>query len=212
MALCLAYRVFKGVNASTFQSTFEKILVECGGEVVWGRCDPGFEEFSTCLKENIQTVALQWEPHYADLYICSRVGSILNCPWIELRIQFEEFWEYNLFVGGTIIDSFCAFPEYYQLGNEDALRGNASLLADNWGVPTARIDKYLVPWVTEMSEYGVFTHTKAYDSDRQGYGDYLQMLDFLHAIGGADVLGIGGGLRVGADHGLRYPPIETLAE
>ncbi|MBI3920585.1 MAG: hypothetical protein HY318_04120 [Armatimonadetes bacterium] len=115
---------------------------------------------------------------------------------------------------------YSSFPQYWGKDPEylEQSRGNPELLAELWGIPLSKIDRYHLQWGKRISEsLGARTAKKmrtpfitvertdldallhgerakysragkAYDSDNHEYGDYWQMLGFLRALGGARLL------------------------
>jgi hypothetical protein len=137
---------------------------------------------------------LEWEMRGEDYLLCCALSELLKCPWIELRIQLESHWDYTLYLSNSMADNFSTLPEFWDQGLEfeAARRGDPHKLASLWSVPVEEIERYYVPWSSERVGDEEFSHRKAYERDANGYGDYLQMLDFMRVLGIGDPRGIDG--------------------
>ncbi|MEM7146309.1 MAG: hypothetical protein AAF591_14325 [Verrucomicrobiota bacterium] len=110
-------------------------------------------------------------PFFSDL------ADILQCPWIELRIQEGDHWDYTLHQASALIDRFSTSPAYWGLSPE-TYRGDAALLAGIWQIAPAKIEAYLRHWTPELYT----AKTRAYPTDAAAYGDYNQLFDFMRAL------------------------------
>ncbi len=114
----------------------------------------GYEELASALSEEAK-------------------GEVLLC-----YIYDDDFWGYFLYSNGMERDCFCPIPDYFgDVTEEEVIKsaGNAMVLQEVFGVPAARLNRYLCFW--EDTE-----DTKAYPEDKHGY-DVWQSEDFIKALG-----------------------------
>lgn len=100
-------------------------------------------------------------------------GEVLLC-----YIYDDDFWGYFLYGNGMEKDRFCPIPDYFgDVTEEEVIKsaGDAGILQEVFGVPAARLNRYLCFW--EDTE-----DMKAYPGDEYGY-DAWQMEDFIKALG-----------------------------
>ena len=151
-----------------------------------------------------------------------KLGRKSGLPWIELRIQEGAIWDYALYQGDQCVDLFSVCPQYWSdppqltvfsygsslkrmvfeaFGSrryddmDERLaewKGKPAVLAELWGLPKARIERYLVNWgiATDPKEH-TFQFTlsgRAYPDDQFEYGNYEQFFDMLRVLGGKEPL------------------------
>ena len=104
--------------------------------------------------------------------------AVLKTPVMLLYTYDGDFWGYELWQNGTIIDEFRSAIDYFGEG-EKAKPGNAEIIGLCFGIPPERVERYLIPW--KDTEIGIDIY--AYDSDAAYIGDCWQAADFMDAIG-----------------------------
>lgn len=101
----------------------------------------------------------------------------VNCPVLLGYIYDDDFWGYELWRQGKLLDQFASLPDYFDGGEPPDQPGDAGLVARCFGVEPGRIERYLLPW--SRLEEGCY----AYDGDQAPAGDSWQLADFLDALG-----------------------------
>ena len=88
-------------------------------------------------------------------------------------------WGYELYDKGEILDRFNPMPDYFEEVSEEKieqLKGDARIIAGQFHVEQASIERYLVRWSADTMD------EKAYQDDEYGYEDW-QMVDFMRKLG-----------------------------
>ncbi len=120
-------------------------------------------------------------------YTCVGSDELTECfslkhdhPIMFLQIYDGDFWEYIFYDKGELLDRFCPIPDYFEDLSDEELaqyKGNPQLIADQFGIAAADIEKYFIFWTDEVS-----IDQKAYPKDEFGCEDW-QMSDFMRKIG-----------------------------
>ena len=122
---------------------------------------------------------MQWDECSAAL------SRTLGKPVFSFHIHDGDFWMYQLYESGSIVDQFNPVPDYWgEMDDDDpnAWCGNAEEVARCVpGVKPEQITNYLIRWRIEM--LGASTVQKAYPTDKYGYGCDWQLVDFLQKLG-----------------------------
>ena len=194
MGMRLKLRIYKGCDAAAFRGYAEQAVLAVGGRgIEWGR--PGTETDQDCDLRLAQAgdVHSLYVPYQgSDYSFCKKIGELGGLIWIEARIQEGSHWDYTLHSGGEVADQFSTDPDYYHEKDEQAharLAGDPAKLATLWGIPVKRIERYLRHWGPKDNDDGTYDYTltgKAYPEDEADYGQYAQILDFVHALGGSN--------------------------
>lgn len=107
-----------------------------------------------------------------------------ECPWMELRQQEGDHWDFGLWRAGEPVADFStrvAAFDYEGVQPRPWKSGDPEVVAQTWGAPLARIERYLVDW--DSLPRSVLGVEKAYETDSFCYGDCDQLYDFMRAIG-----------------------------
>lgn len=188
MGARLTLRIYKGCDQAAFRLLAERAVLAVGGEgIVWG--ERGSEPDQDLRVVHAGEVHTLYVPYQGSDYVfCKKLGELGRLPWIEVRIQEGSHWDYALFSGPDLVDQFSVDPDYFcEKGDQAHLAGDATKLAEHWGLPVAQISRYLRPWGRREIDEDVFNYVlsgKAYPEDRAPYGDYEQFFDFVRALGG----------------------------
>jgi hypothetical protein len=127
--------------------------------------------------------------------IMSKISEGLQAPCIDVFFQQHSFWEFSLRYEGLLRINFSVAPEEWGRVHPEWYVGTAEELAELWGVPVQHIERYMVDWqsievwspeVQMMTRSYRLKGEKAYPNDKYAYGDMLQGLDFIRALGGQD--------------------------
>lgn len=89
----------------------------------------------------------------------------------------DDFWGYELWRQGKLLDQFATVHDYFDEGSPPDQPGDAELMARCFGVEPERINRYLIPWPEDAGD------EHAYHGDKSPMGDCWQMADFLDALG-----------------------------
>lgn len=125
-------------------------------------------------------------PFHRDLS-CALEGA----PFMEARIQEGSHWDYSLYRGLQHLDQFSTYPQYWD-DEEDPIgtlyaSGWPEMLALVFGVPRERFERYLRQWYSDWDEdeeeFRTKLEGKAYPEDKNPYGSYEQLWDFLDSLG-----------------------------
>ncbi len=181
--------VYKGLTLEEFRGAIESVATELKGQIAW---DEHPQPFSAGLLTSHHGRVHAAYFSQGDFEFAKRVGSRVDGPWINVRIQEGSLWDYSLYQGPAHVQNFSTWPEYW--GETDrkwlqAQRGNAAQLAEIWQIEPANIANYLLPWKYRSLRRGgmrVARRGKAYEQDQFEYGDIWQMTDFLRALGAHD--------------------------
>ena len=179
-------------DAAHFRQQVEQVAKALSGSVTWGKPGERDQDLRLHHGETCQSLYLPYQP--AETEFVDQLGEQLNVPWIELRIQSQDIWDYGLIDNNKCIDTFSVCPQYWDLSGPDPVewekwRGQPELLAKTWGIPVEKINRYLVYWGFKIDDERNFEFElqgKAYPQDQFDYGDCYQMFDFLKALGGSE--------------------------
>jgi hypothetical protein len=204
MSTRLQLRLFRGGNAVSFREAVGQAASSLGGTVTWDQHGPGPSDLRFSTRGEVHSLYVPYQD--AAFPFCREIGRILDCPWIEIRIQEGALWDYSLYRGNECIDMFSVAPEYWLEPadiTEDYLRcwrGDPRKLATLWQLPLASVERYIVSWclhTVDEDTYEFRLKGKAYPTDKYDYGNADQMYDILNTLGGEFPLG---------DHTLILPP------
>ncbi len=106
------------------------------------------------------------------------LSASLNVPILSLYTYDDDFWGYELWQNGTILDEFISVADYFG-ENEPPKPGDAQLIGLCFHVPPETVERYLVPW----KEADIGKNLYAYNGDQAVIGDCWQIADFMDAIG-----------------------------
>jgi hypothetical protein len=114
--------------------------------------------------------------------LAEQLARMLGAPHLELRVQESNHWDFSLYGQGELIADFSTNVAYFD-DNPSAARpwkhGGAEAFAKTWDVPLDRVAPYLIDWGSlAATQYAV-------PGDRFPAGDWLQVFDFMQAIGAA---------------------------
>jgi hypothetical protein len=110
----------------------------------------------------------------------------LSKPVFSFHIHDGDFWMYQFFVNGEVMDCFNPVPDYWQDDIEEEesnqWQGNAQILTKFVpGVHKENVANYLKCWGDEVFESS--ERKKAYSDDEFFYGDDWQLTDFMKRLG-----------------------------
>lgn len=230
------YTLFKGCSEEQLHEAIELRLRHFRASAKWNSDDDSNGLFLGIISKNdVHTVRFSYGGGVYGFF--HGIGAHLNCPWMEARIQDGSHWDFSLMKGGVSLDPFSTFPQYYDRSRESRrkFQGNPKQLAETWGVPLKRIERYMVNWgdaglritkapfpflktlvVDSMSgavnilsgrfEQQFRRKGKAYTTDKSEYGDCYQLDDFIRALGGDVPNSVGVDKEIGEkQHRLFFP-------
>lgn len=185
MDFCL----FKSGDARRFELALEDAVKSCrNGSVKWDVNGTGTSAL-TSTKDGVTILGVD-----AGAYdVMNAVAKTLESPLLNVLYQEKSLWELSVNVDGKCVIRFSPAPSYWddEWSPEDYY-GTAEDLARIWGVPTGRIERYLVDWELgevwleehKMMSPGYLKEGKAYAEDEHEYGNIWQGYDFMRALGG----------------------------
>lgn len=194
MGLRYTLRLYKGTDSTTFREILAQAAKSLGGSIRWGIEGSGDRDLRLAHNGQVHSISLPYQ-NGNDFIFCQKVGCLLGLPWLELRIQEGSLWDYCLYRGGDLLDTFSVCPQYWEYPETEAetmaeWQGKPEVLADTWGLPVKRIEKYLVNWGYRSKEgentFEFKRKGKAYPTDKYPYGDYEQFFDVLKVLGGQE--------------------------
>ena len=111
-----------------------------------------------------------------------QLARLTDAPHLELRVQESSHLDFSLFHREELVADFSTNVAYF---NDDPSaprpwkHGSADIFAKTWDVPLDRVAPYLIDW-------GRLAAPKyAMSGDQFQTGDWLQIFDFMRAIGAA---------------------------
>jgi hypothetical protein len=109
-------------------------------------------------------------------------------PILFFHMYEDDFWQYDLYVSGEIVDSYnVSLPFYEQENqpNETDLQMKPFTLSKYWpSINIKDINNYFTPWRQEEYIYiNPVVSEKAYNSDMYRRGDTWQLADFMQKLG-----------------------------
>jgi len=188
-------RLYKTPDHASLQNAMVHVAETFGGFIHWGRPGEGRQDLRLARGSEIPTVYLPYQT--LEFPFCQEVGALLEMAWLELRIQDSSHWDYALYRGRAVLDTFSVCPQYWDgTATTGAVmkewQGKPEVLAQAWDLPVERFQNYLVNWGYRSEPN---THTfeferrgKAYPTDKYDYGDYEQFFDVLRTLGGKEPL------------------------
>lgn len=112
--------------------------------------------------------------------LAQEISRILDSPYLELRIQEGDHWDFTLYHRARVVADFSTRVSYYS-ADATAPRpwraGDAARFSACWGVPLDCIVPYLIDWESPS------TLRLAREGDKHPAGDWCQIFDFMRAIG-----------------------------
>ena len=144
--------VFKGPTIEQFRDAFYSVVEGLGGTLNWDtRPEPMGAKLLTSHNGNVHAAYIKCDGYK----VAMGIGSKLEMPWINVRIQEGALWDYSLYMADSHLDNFSTMPEYWEEDNDEWLatqRGNPNLLSECWQLDIASIENYLKPWGYEVDE------------------------------------------------------------
>jgi hypothetical protein len=196
MGLRYTLRLYKGCTAERLEHYLLLAAHQLGGEIAWTQHGAGNQDLRTVSNGDVYSLYIPYQ--WTDSIYCQAVGKLAGIPWIELRIQEGSLWDYTLWRGAEMLDTFSVCPQYWEGldAPEDFVRerqGKPHVLADAWNIPVDRIERYLMHWgyADDPNDESTFQYTRtglAYPDDQHPYGDYEQFFDVLRRLGGSEPL------------------------
>jgi hypothetical protein len=118
---------------------------------------------------------LEWDD------VAEFISKDLLAPVFSFHIHDGDFWMYQLFVKGQVVDQFNPMPDYWDENIKEAAmkewKGNAAIITRYVPyVGPAEIEKYLVYWPMDEDEAW-----KAYETD-EFENEEWQLLDFMKKL------------------------------
>ena len=104
----------------------------------------------------------------------------LHAKVLFLYIYDSDYWGYYLYDDGLELDRFSPIRNYFsdEESEIEKYKGNAAIIAENFGMDVKNIERYLYPWTDSILD-----QKKAYPEDEFEYGDCWQMADFMKSLG-----------------------------
>jgi hypothetical protein len=196
MSTRLQLRLFRGGTAASFREAVGQAASSLGGTITWDEHGPGASDLRFSSRGEVHCLYIPYQD--AAFPFCQEIGRIMDCPWIEIRIQEGALWDYALHRGAECVDTFSVAPEYWEEPEditEDYLRrwrGDPQKLAFLWQLPLASVERYIVSWGFHLADDDTCDFRlkgKAYTTDKYEYGDADQMYDVLKTLGGEFPIG-----------------------
>lgn len=187
--------LFKHADPVIFKRLLEEAVIGIRqGSIEWqGSVNPEKNsnfEYPGWVCSNHHVTSLLIDTNCFD--VISSLAESLSSPLISVRFQEKSFWETSLYVGKETKISFSTSPTHWGEAEAKKYFCDPAVLAEIWGVPVEKFDRYLVDWglseiwiedLKMMSPTFVKRGEKAYPSDTYKYGDLYQGLDFMGALG-----------------------------
>ncbi len=188
--------LFKTTDPDLFQKKIEEaVAIKRRGSIKWNASERQIQkmkndEFVGCCNSSEGGSSLLIDTNCFD--VISELANSLSSPLLSVMFQQKSFWEASLFAGRDQKIRFSTCPA--QWGKDEAKNYfcDPAVLADTWGVPVEKFERYLVDWgLTEVwvEEFKMMSPTykrrgeKAYPSDTYEYGNLYQGFDFIRALG-----------------------------
>lgn len=108
------------------------------------------------------------------------LAGCLNAPHLELRVQEGNHWDFTLYHAGEVVCDFSTNVAYFNSDRSSPRpwkQGDLESFARVWGVPREDVSPYLIDWGSLTAPRHVVA------SERFPTGDWLQVFDFMNAIG-----------------------------
>lgn len=213
MGWYLTQHLFKGCTEQQLEAAIRDRVVEMRGRVFWDSESADGVQLAVKSVGDVHTVELAYCGGVYGFF--KPIGSRLQCPWMEVRVQDGSHWDCSLMLGDEDLDHFSTYPQYYHEEEDQeqmaVFQGKPDVLSEVWGVPLEHIDRYMVNWGTgdtwledgvtadwdpDTRDVVIFPGIwvrdrklkgKAYDGDEFDYGDPKQLFDFIRALGGSDL-------------------------
>ena len=188
MSSRLILRLYKCADEMRFHEAVLMAAKAMSEPMRWGYPTAPRDKIESAYQDGVHTTFVPWQQH--EYAFSAELGHILDVPWIELRIQESNHWDYTLYHGKECLDDFSTCPQYYEDDEEHLKlkRGQPQILSKTWGIPLDRIERYLVNWGTRINrktkEEEFVLKGKAYPDDEFEYGDYEQYFDVLRVLSG----------------------------
>jgi len=174
--------LLKGINGDDSIRILEQCTASSQSDLI-ERQSAGEPTVQVADGEDCATILIDyWEREF------NAIGGLHAGPWITIRAQEGDHWDYTLHHGKSVIDEFSVKPNYWD-GDEpydskyDCKKGNPSILAVAWNIPVKRIERYLLNWEQYPDEDARIARVKAYPGDNATHGDVFQVNDFARALG-----------------------------
>jgi hypothetical protein len=113
-------------------------------------------------------------------YIASKISSRFDLPHLELRIQDGDHWDLSLYKNNNLVVDFSVKKSYFDADLNDRNPwkfGSYEDFIKIWGRVNRDISRYFIDWTA--IDHGF----KCYDSDGYAANNYMQIYDFMSAIG-----------------------------
>jgi hypothetical protein len=139
--------LFKGCTQSELRDAIVATLTAFGARAKWDAEDGDGLPLQIHSNGDVHTLYFGYSGGVYGFF--KYIGSHLQCPWMEARIQEGDHWDYSLMCGDADIHSFSTHPQYFSGDDPEAIReyqGNPAELARVWGVPKERIERYVAQW------------------------------------------------------------------
>jgi len=191
------FYLFRDSSLENVIAVLRQVATATHEEVLEGQAEPSTSIDYITIGRNASTKTTIFVPFRTGKMgkMCYQVSKQINDAVITIRMQEGAIWDYTLVNNGTILDCFSVAPNYWdgddsRLSKYDGVRGNATILARTWNVPSVQFNKYMVDWGLnsdpDIGEVGFSSiqSEKAYPEDRFPFGDVRQALDFMRSLGG----------------------------
>jgi hypothetical protein len=185
MSMFLAMSGVIGATEEEIEEALRRYALARGAEFYEEPLSPK-DDHCLIVSDGINGTTALYPVEFFDWDDASRfLSSDLSKPVFSFHIHDGDFWMYDFFVDGVIVDQFNTVPEYWQELEDDeraAWRGSAEVIARHAvGVSAQDIARYLVQWgdgVLDADE-----RRTAYDDDEYYYGDDWQLCDLMRRLG-----------------------------
>lgn len=185
---------FRTGDASQFRRALSESIAAGNGAVSWKtKPKAGQIDVRTLEKSRVCMLCLPYLSG-AEHCVAWLTGSRLDIPWLEIRIQEGDHWDYSLFSGREHLRFFSTRASYWGERPHGVVvaRRAAARLASEWGMDTNALIRYHRAWDSPpWRRVRIFRRRGyAYEGDAWPYGDIWQVSDFVNTIGGGDVTNV----------------------
>lgn len=182
------FYLFRSGDPERFRQAFGQALENCMKQEVYRGSFEAAVSGILSHKDGITLVSLD-KPGAG---LMKELGRVLGSPRVAVLLQEKSFWELLVYLEDKCPIRFSTAPSEWGDYPPDKYYGTPQDLARIWGVPAARIERYMVDWEPgevwnkrlKMMSRTFLKKGKAYPEDEYEYGSEWQAYDFIRAMGG----------------------------
>mgnify|MGYP007073184576 CR=1 FL=1 len=180
MSTRVRYSIVKGVPADDVRALIDDAITQFPGprprSSRWSDFQPAVqpsEKIALMCGETLVLADDAWK-------LARAIANRLETPYLELRVQEGDHWDFTLMHADEIIADFSTRVSYF---NDDESaprpwkRGSGEAFCSRWGVSLERVDPCLVDWdaLEEPRKTG--------PADAYATGGWEQIIDFMRVLG-----------------------------